>query len=596
MTIHTPLCPELGSQQRSHHRSIPSHVIHIVGLASIIGWWLSASLSARIHILWPGANYWDFLLGAQIPGAAIFRASINWVPRVLPSWMLPADGVDPRLDTAMAEYLGVMAALFLLYGLALYWLTTHAAADKTVRHVRLLSIGAIGLACSLVMLFNPAAPSHDPVAYGAIGRLLAIYHANPYFVAPAAYPHDTLLAADEWSTSTQAYGPVWTLLSALLNPLVAGDPVRSVMVYRVVALIAHMANLVLIATAWQSAPSRYAAWHERGLLLYAWNPLVIIEVAAGHNDVLLLTLVLLGITLTQRGRISLGRGCFAMAVLLKVSAVPILGIALLALCVPHIQGVRRAWRPWTALLWSVSLSLGLVALGYLPFLWGHSLQGIYRASKLQGTTQGLTRALLAFYSISAKSVNTAHLLPAPVTRWLTHQWMRLDTPNVWMCGLAVTLAVTTFYLLPTLRRTASLALALAWIYAAWLGYLAIFNLLQGWYVVPLIGLVSFTPLGRPIRCFALTLAVLVELETVFLVPSTVLQFWHPWSGLLALLPSCVALIASQRQGRISWRRATHRSMNLLRAFSRPAPLEATVHLPIPTTEATTPAVASPERL
>jgi hypothetical protein len=419
-------------------------VFFIVGFASIIGWWLSASLLARIRVLWPGANYWDYLLGAQIPGAAIFHASINWVPRVLPSWMLPADGVDPRLDTAMAEYLGVVVALFLLYAMALYWLTMYAATDKTVRHVRLLFIGAIGLACSLVMLFNPAAPSHDPIAYGASGRLLAIYHANPYFVPPAAYPHDALLAADEWSTSTQAYGPVWTLLSALLNPLVAGDPVRSVMVYRVVALFAHSANLVLIATARQSVPSLRAAWHERGLLLYAWNPLVIIEVAAGHNDVLLLTFVLLGMILSQRGRPYLGRGCLAVAVLLKASAVPILCIALLALCVPHVPGVRRAQRPWKALLWSVGLSLGLVALGYLPFLWGHSLQAIYRASKLQGTTQGLTRALRAFFSISAKLVTTAHLLPAPMTRWLTHQWMRLDTPNMWSCGLVVALAVTTF--------------------------------------------------------------------------------------------------------------------------------------------------------
>jgi hypothetical protein len=490
-------------------------------------------------------NRWDRAVSATMPGAGLFRALVSWVPGRLPA-PLPgsASSASPFL-MAMVGYVATMALLFALYALALHWLARHPTAPET-RWRTLLLIGGAGALFSAVLLFTPTAPSHDPFAYASGGRLLGTYHANPFFVVPSAYPRDAILAANEWSHSIIAYGPLWALVSLLLNPLVGADPLRANMVYRVLAYAAHLANILLVAALVRQLPPRQQAWRGRGLLLYAWNPLLVVEVAAGHNDVLMLTPVLAALLLLARGRRYSAAVCLGAAILIKASALPLALIVLLAVFV-WTRPSRRAGDRVRTLAPAATVA-GVVLVGYLPFYWGHSPSEIAAAMRLHPNSQSLTRTLTSSFDTLADEIARARL-PAPLSTALAHGALALAGTTLWTLVLGLLLLATTFTLLGALRRAERLPTALAWVYAAWMVFLSIFMLLRTWYLIPLVGLVSLSPVGRPIRRFVLVLTASMQLTSFFLSKSPPFDGWQQWTWLLLVgIPLAVLVVELRREG------------------------------------------------
>ncbi len=143
----------------------------------------------------------------------------------------------------------------------------------------------------ITLLFQPKLFSDDVFTYIFSGRILTIYGADPLNTAPAHYPTDPYLV---WVLSGRnapnIYGPLWISVAAFLAG-VSNVPVLSLLLFKGLALLAHLVNCVLI---WgilsEIAPSRRVL----GTLLYAWNPLIVIELAgSGHNEGFLLVLLLL---------------------------------------------------------------------------------------------------------------------------------------------------------------------------------------------------------------------------------------------------------------------------------------------------------------
>jgi hypothetical protein len=123
------------------------------------------------------------------------------------------------------------------------------------------------------------------------GRILAIYKADPMNTIPLQFPNDPYLV---WlisgPTTTNIFGPLWLSIAALLAS-VSNSPVISLLLFKGLTLLAHLLNYLLV---WgilaKMAPQRQVL----GTLLYAWNPLVLIELAgSGHSEGVLLTLLLL---------------------------------------------------------------------------------------------------------------------------------------------------------------------------------------------------------------------------------------------------------------------------------------------------------------
>ncbi len=154
----------------------------------------------------------------------------------------------------------------------------------------------------LTLFFQPKLFSDDVFTYIFSGRILVIYGADPLNTAPIQFPHDPYL---QWVISGRyapnIYGPLWLCISYLLVAFGAG-PAPTLLLFKGLALLAHLLNSLLVwAILSKIAPERRLL----GILLYAWNPLALIELAGnGHSEGVLLFVLLLAVWLhvySQRG-------------------------------------------------------------------------------------------------------------------------------------------------------------------------------------------------------------------------------------------------------------------------------------------------------
>ncbi len=168
----------------------------------------------------------------------------------------------------------------------------------TSRWLLLLLVGAAVFGTTL--LFLPTLFSNDVFSYIFTGRMLTIYHADPMNTAPAQFQQDPYLP---WITQPgvpNIYGSLWLAITSLLVG-VGNGPITTLLLFKGLALLSHLVNCLLIwAILGKIAPARRLP----GTLLYAWNPLALIELAGnGHNDGLLICLLLLAtwLLVQQRG-------------------------------------------------------------------------------------------------------------------------------------------------------------------------------------------------------------------------------------------------------------------------------------------------------
>jgi len=175
-------------------------------------------------------------------------------------------------------------ALFLLYGLACWLCRGQSARGLWM----VVLVGAMLLA--LVNFFVVSATSTDVYDNVVRGRITGVYNGNPYVVAPADYPFEPFTEYISWDDATSAYGPLWETLGAFLGRL-AGDRLwPNVLAQKLLALAGYLLSTALIAAILRRiAPDRALA----GTLLFAWNPLVLMEGPANaHNDLLMIALFL----------------------------------------------------------------------------------------------------------------------------------------------------------------------------------------------------------------------------------------------------------------------------------------------------------------
>jgi hypothetical protein len=142
----------------------------------------------------------------------------------------------------------------------------------------------------------PGLFSADLFSYAMYGRLAAVHGLDPYVVTPDAVPSDPLLTWVGWPQLVTPYGPLWTDISSVLASLTAGlAPAGQAYVYRLLMNGVQLANVGLL---WRLSGLLHCNWHTRlsGLVLFAWNPLVLLETAGNaHNDTVMALLVLLGL-------------------------------------------------------------------------------------------------------------------------------------------------------------------------------------------------------------------------------------------------------------------------------------------------------------
>ena len=114
---------------------------------------------------------------------------------------------------------------------------------------------------------------------------------------PADFANDPFLTLVFWRDVRSVYGPVWLLLSgalAALGQAFGGSLALYVALFKLLGFAAHLTNAWLI---WLILGCLAPERQLQGTLLYAWNPLCLLEFcASGHNDAVMLTLLLLAST------------------------------------------------------------------------------------------------------------------------------------------------------------------------------------------------------------------------------------------------------------------------------------------------------------
>ncbi|HWC86738.1 MAG TPA: polyprenol phosphomannose-dependent alpha 1,6 mannosyltransferase MptB [Solirubrobacteraceae bacterium] len=223
---------------------------------------------------------------------------------------------------AVALFYGGMAALCLAW-LGLGRRLRHAPGARTGP---LLLVGALW--CSPLVL-GPPLFSHDVYSYMAQGEILHLglnpYHSAPEVLARLGHPHLLATVSPFWRTTTSPYGPLFLGLASVITAAVGSHLIAGVLALRglEIAALALLAVFVpRLARALRTDPAR-ATW------LAVISPLVLLElIAAGHNDALMIGLLVAGVTLAVERRPLLGVAVCALAATIKLPAVA--GIAFIA--------------------------------------------------------------------------------------------------------------------------------------------------------------------------------------------------------------------------------------------------------------------------
>lgn len=185
-----------------------------------------------------------------------------------------------------------------------------------------------GLALTLAALLPPPWLSTDVFDYLARGRVEAAHGANPYLVPPQALPLDHVFALADWPGFVMPYGPISAIVQTGVAALAGERPWVGVYLFKLLFAACHVLTAVQVAGAMRAR----APQHEnRALLLWLWNPFLLIECAgSAHNEALMALALATMVRGVAERRFALATLAFGLALSTKHGCAP-LGPLLLVL-------------------------------------------------------------------------------------------------------------------------------------------------------------------------------------------------------------------------------------------------------------------------
>lgn len=246
---------------------------------------------------------------------------------------------------------------------------------------------AIGIVVAWALVFCVQLVFMYPVGAADIfdqmfrARITHHYGLNPFTTVPNSILGDTMIKYVAWRDEGSPYGPLWELLTAGTGAI-AGDSLwGNLILFKVLVLIPYVAS---IAFTYAILRTIKPEWALRGTLFFAWNPLVIFEIAGnGHNDAFVVMFLLAAVyMLVKAYHIGLIPALMA-GVLTKFVPVLLVPVAAAAIWRDRVgsppdppRGERRTGSPPSFLeplrtLWLGSIiALGMAVVMYAPFWEG----------------------------------------------------------------------------------------------------------------------------------------------------------------------------------------------------------------------------------
>lgn len=213
-------------------------------------------------------------------------------------------------------YMTVLVVMYAAYAWALVLLW------RKGRKVKSAFIIGSGMVFALWVLLVPPILAQDLFNYAAYGKALAVYGKNPYVAVPKDFPHEAVLRYIGWTHTASVYGPLFNYMAALTTMAAGKSAAVNSFAFKLLAFCFFSGSLFLVdALAGRIIPER----RHFALLAAAWNPLVIIHlVGGGHNDTIMVFLVLAGLLLYSKERPVAAIASMVLAGMIKSTALFVL--------------------------------------------------------------------------------------------------------------------------------------------------------------------------------------------------------------------------------------------------------------------------------
>jgi hypothetical protein len=265
--------------------------------------------------------------------------------------------------------------LAIVFGFGCYFAAWRIASKLAPTRRRILLIFSVAAILSTVLAFTYPFLSDD-MFYGIAGaRTFAYYRQNPFAVPPSRFTRDPFLPYAGWPDLTMPYGPLWVLISGIVAKISDRGLLATVLAFKALNVSLFLVTTGLLARLLARRTPRTAL---AGLVLWAWNPLVLVEVASSaHNDIVMIALIVAACSFAAARRPTLALLMLALAVAAKYVA-----IILVPFFVIHFFRRQPTWRAGVrALIPGALASVGALLALYLPFWVGLQTLGPLGESK-----------------------------------------------------------------------------------------------------------------------------------------------------------------------------------------------------------------------
>ena len=190
------------------------------------------------------------------------------------------------------------------------------------------------------------------------GRQEVIYGVNPLVVPATQMAGDPLVPfVGEWSKFPSPYGPIWGVISAAVVRLGFAGPIDGALAFKAIAVATYV--LCTLMLVWGTNRKALA------VLLFAWNPLVLLQGPGhAHNDLLMITVAALALVLWEKRRWWVAAVVvLALAASIKVPVLILAPLLLAAIVRAQTNWARRVLVLGTATL----LGIATLTLAFVPY-------------------------------------------------------------------------------------------------------------------------------------------------------------------------------------------------------------------------------------
>jgi hypothetical protein len=246
----------------------------------------------------PWAALWLLVIGVVMEAAIWWGFVQPYQLRTYYKALTPFPLDLAKINGSTLDSANMWALTWIVLFAAVYLAYRRAPARPTRVYWVVLGLLALVFCGTLLFMFPVgAADLFDQIFRG---RILGHYGANPFFATPDSFADDPLRPwVGSWANTASPYGPAWEVPAAAMSLLAGDDLWANLLAFKGLVIGAYIvAALCLWGTLRRLRPD----WAARGLLLFAWNPLILFETAGnGHNDMVMIAWMLAAMYLLARG-------------------------------------------------------------------------------------------------------------------------------------------------------------------------------------------------------------------------------------------------------------------------------------------------------